>query len=590
MDLIKNIINYLDNNEIEKAYELIAENESELGENAEFINAKSVLCIKTGEYRTAVSLLKRAVEVDPENQDLYYNLSYAYEMLDEQSQIGQSKPDQEIIVKRYTKRISHDKDCELPSRAQSFASAIEDDAPLVSIILLAYNKLDYTKLCIDSIYKYTYDVDYELILVDNGSTDDTFEYFKSLPNRRIVRLEQNQGPVIGLNEGWKVARGKYIAGVCNDFIFTKNWLSNLVKCIESDEKIGMVSPGASSVSNLQQIDLEFTNEDEMQIKAAEYNVSDPTKWEERIRLLPCVLFVRREIIDYIGCNDPAFYYGEFADDDISFRIRRNGYKLIYCGDTYTYHFGSVTTEIEHNEKNSLQASREVFINKYGGVDPWKDVKYDLNFLSLIDTSKMDKCSKVKILAIDPRCGNTLVMAKNRFRKSRIFDVELYAYVQDPLYFEDLRTICTEVKCGGIDVLWQNFSSIEFDYILFDEAVNTYTDAFSLLKNGLPLLKNSGEALLSTINNNDINRLNLLLKAEDSFHDSIKNNLSIEKLVYWLDTNGYKTEKIIGENHILTAEDQKSAENIIDEVCLYNNKDNLKEKLLISRYLTKIYKA
>ena len=57
---------------------------------------------------------------------------------------------------------------------QNFANA------KVSITVLAYNRLEKTKRCIDSLLKYTKNIDYELILIDNGSTDDTFEYFKSL--------------------------------------------------------------------------------------------------------------------------------------------------------------------------------------------------------------------------------------------------------------------------------------------------------------------------------------------------------------------------------------------------------------------------
>ncbi len=57
-------------------------------------------------------------------------------------------------------------------------------SPLVSIVVLAYNQLEYTKQCIESISRYTSHIDYELITVDNGSSDGTREYFNGLPHAR----------------------------------------------------------------------------------------------------------------------------------------------------------------------------------------------------------------------------------------------------------------------------------------------------------------------------------------------------------------------------------------------------------------------
>ena len=74
------------------------------------------------------------------------------------------------------------------------------DDPLVSIYFQAYNHLeDYTKPAIEALFRYTKDIDYELILVDNGSTDGTFEYFKSLdhPRKRIYRITKNIGALYG---------------------------------------------------------------------------------------------------------------------------------------------------------------------------------------------------------------------------------------------------------------------------------------------------------------------------------------------------------------------------------------------------------
>ena len=232
----------------------------------------------------------------------------------------------------------------------------------VSIVLLAYNNINYTRDCVESIIKHTNNIDYELILVDNGSTDGTKEYFESIPNAKVIHLKYNIHLVKGFNIGLMAAEGKYSAAVCNDFIFTPNWLYNLILCIESDPTIGFVSPGATSISNMQQIDIPFNSKEEFEKEAERYNVSNSRKWEERVVLLPNVLCCPTALLDSIGYYDTRFYRGEFLDDDISFRIRRAGYKLIYCGDTITHHYGSLTTSIDH-QSNSLEEGRKTFYEK-----------------------------------------------------------------------------------------------------------------------------------------------------------------------------------------------------------------------------------
>lgn len=316
--------------------------------------------------------------------------------------------------------------------------------PIVSIVVLAYNKLDYTKLCVNSILNYTKDVDYELILVDNGSTDATLAYFKSVPGATVVHIERNLGVVKGFNMGMMVARGRYTAAVCNDFIFTHRWLSNLLLCLKADKRIGYVSPGATNISNLQQIDYKFTDEASFHAFAEGFNRSNPAKWEERVVLLPNVLCCPTALLDRIGYYDTRYYYGEFADDDISFRIRRAGYRLVYCADTVTHHFGSVTTTVDHRTNNSLAKGRRQFTERYG-LDAWVDARMSQASIA-VDYSRFDTVRSV--LGIGVRCGASLLHARNSILRRHGAAPAVTAFEADPKYGVDLKTVCDETFIGG----------------------------------------------------------------------------------------------------------------------------------------------
>lgn len=249
--------------------------------------------------------------------------------------------------------------------------------PEVTVFVVAYNRLEKTKRCVSSILKYTEGIDYELLLVDNGSEDETLEYFQSVPypRKRIIRITKNLGSQYALNLAMRSFSGRYFVQVTNDVVVTKNWLSNLLCCMESDPQTGMVTPGSSNISNLQEIPLTFSSYEEMQEKAAAYNQSDPWKWEQRLRLITIVLVIKRELIEQIGMIDRGFYH-DFSDDDFSVRVRRAGYKLMLCLDTFVHH----DHDFRHGEDKdmqkfrcSLEKGRKNFFDKYHGLDSWDDM-------------------------------------------------------------------------------------------------------------------------------------------------------------------------------------------------------------------------
>lgn len=106
----------------------------------------------------------------------------------------------------------------------------------VSIIVTAYNEKDYISRCINSLLKQTYK-ESEIIIIDNGSSDNTFEIAKKL-GVKVFRIEKNLGPGGGRNFGAKKAKGEILVFVDADMTFDKNFVKILVKPILSGKEIG----------------------------------------------------------------------------------------------------------------------------------------------------------------------------------------------------------------------------------------------------------------------------------------------------------------------------------------------------------------
>lgn len=361
-------------------------------------------------------------------------------------------------------------------------------SPLVTIVVLAYNHLSYTKQCIESLYKYTSHIDFELITINNGSTDGTEEYFNSLPNTKKISFPNNLGVDKAINFGFRAARGKYTLNLSNDIVVTYRWLDNLLTCIESDEQIGMVAPVCNASSNHQQVVLNYTSLEEMQRLAKEYNVSNYKLWEERLKLVTYTCLFRTDVQKAMGGFDEDFNPGAYDDDAISFRIRRAGYKLILAKDTFVHHFGSITFNAEYAKNNLAQRNRQLFYQKFG-VNSWQACYIDFNVLNLLDFNGQ---RDVNILGIGLSYGSTLLQIKNICKRHGSDNIRLFYLSEQENNLTDLKTACEYCIHTDTGNLFSYFGNRLYDYIVVESESDKLKNLETLFMTISELLKAGGQ--------------------------------------------------------------------------------------------------
>ncbi|WP_339323798.1 glycosyltransferase family 2 protein [Paenibacillus sp. FSL W8-0194] len=235
---------------------------------------------------------------------------------------------------------------------------------LTSIIIPTFNGLDMLVSCIESIREYT-DVPYEIIVVDNASTDGTDEYCVR-EGVVFISLPANEGFPKACNLGMKAARGEYLLLLNNDVTVTKNWLGNLLAAADSRPDIGLVGPVTNEASGIQKVEIAFQDLSEFQRIAFENNRPDPGRWLEVKRIIGMCLLIKREVVNRIGYFDEAFSPGHYEDDDYCHRARLAGYRLLICRDVLVHHRGSVS--FRQAQPEQLQALIErnyrLFIEKW----------------------------------------------------------------------------------------------------------------------------------------------------------------------------------------------------------------------------------
>lgn len=359
-----------------------------------------------------------------------------------------------------------------------------------SIVILTFNKLEYTQRCIASIRQFTTPATFEIIVVDNNSTDGTVRWLESQKDLTVVFNKENHGFPKGCNQGMKLASGDDVLLLNNDTIVTANWLDNLKKCLYSSPDIGAVGPVTNNCSYYQTISVDYKSVDEMHEFAKKHNSSNHFLWEERLKLIGFCLLVKKDVIKQIGLLDEVFSPGNFEDDDYCVRMRRAGYRLFLCKDTFIHHFGSVSFADNSGWfSDLLKANRDKFRVKWG-FDPAYSMFIRHEIVNLMD-SRRDY--GIKVLEIGCACGATLLQIKNIYKNAKLYGIELSEHAAVD------AGLIAEVSAVNIETSELSYPHEFFDFIIMADVLEHLENPWTVLERIRKYLKSDGKILASVPN-------------------------------------------------------------------------------------------
>lgn len=391
-----------------------------------------------------------------------------------------------------------------------------------SIIILTYNNLDKTRDCIESIRKYTDKNSYEIIVVDNNSTDDTKLFLEEQDDIKVIFNESNVGFPMGCNIGIANAEETYdILLLNNDTIVTKNWLSNLKKCLYSDEKIGAVGAVSNNGANLQEVDFTYNNFDEMQNLASKNNISDVKKWEEKVCLIGYCLLIKREVMDQLNGLDEGYTPGYIEDNDLSLNIIKLGYRLMLCHDSFIHHYLGTSFRKDEDKFNKIILKNRDYFEKKWNFNVFAFDITKNNSIFLADSPN-------DVLDYNCGIGTSLLRIKYLFPNAKIIGLE-----KDVFKREIAEHFGTIVK--DLDELNQ-----KFDTIFIGNALETEEKPLYFIHNLKKYLKEDGVIIGEISNIASLKNIMLLLDNEWYYHNFTKqNHFTRRDLQTMFDKEGYK---------------------------------------------------
>jgi GT2 family glycosyltransferase len=235
-------------------------------------------------------------------------------------------------------------------------STAATDGALVSVVILALNKREYTERCLDGLLRSIHRP-FEVIVVDNGSTDGTpgmLQQYAAEGERRgapfkLIFNDTNRGASTARNQGIDAASGDYVAFLDNDVVVrTLTWMERMIDAFREDPRVGIICPklvypfppmliqcAGAEVSPTGRVN--FIGRGEPR-DLPQHNRSRPVQCA-----ISAAWMVRRQVIREAGYFDEIYNPVQYEDIDYCYRARHLGHKVLYLASVEMYHFENVTT-------------------------------------------------------------------------------------------------------------------------------------------------------------------------------------------------------------------------------------------------------
>jgi glycosyltransferase involved in cell wall biosynthesis len=223
--------------------------------------------------------------------------------------------------------------------------AVPSPGPLASIVIPLFNKVEYTEQCLEALISNTPEDLYEVILVDNASSDGTAELLASLEGDvQVIRNPENMGFARACNQGAALARGQYVIVLNNDTLPQPGWLEALIAEADADPSVGLVGckllyPDTGKVQHagIGWID----GLPDHPFRHADAQAPEVNQVRDLDMVTGACMLIRRDVFERVGGFDDGFLNGA-EDIDLCLQVRRAGYRVRYTPESVLFHHEGVS--------------------------------------------------------------------------------------------------------------------------------------------------------------------------------------------------------------------------------------------------------
>ena len=351
----------------------------------------------------------------------------------------------------------------VPTRPIEFPVHEEVD---VSIIIPVFNQLRFTQACLASLQEHPGTERFEVIIVDDCSTDETAEAIPQIPGVVFLRNEKNSGFIASCNRGAETARGRYLVFLNNDTLVTPGWLSALVNTFAEQPRTGIVGSKLVYPDGRLQEAGGIIWRDASGWNFGKFDDAEKPEYNYLREVDYCsaaALMIPKSLFASMGGFDSRYAPAYYEDTDLCFKVRAAGYKVLYQPLSEVIHYEGATggTDLSSGTKKHQDINRSTFAETWVNELMAKPVNGDVAFL------RQPPPGRKSILVID----HHLPMPDRDSGSLRMFQIlkllrdlgHRVTFIPDNL--ADISPYTGELQKRGIEVVYHPYVKKVRDYLI-----------------------------------------------------------------------------------------------------------------------------
>lgn len=234
--------------------------------------------------------------------------------------------------------------------------------PSISIIVPVHGQAAVLERCLSSLDKLQ-DLWHEVLVVDNASTDRAKHIVRAYPWAKLLENETNLGFAAACNQGYENSTGEIVLFLNSDTVMPRAGLIRLIESLAESQSIAAAGPLSNNCGHFQQTAISYSDRNQLDLFADDF-AHRPQQDIDTDMLSGFCLAVRRNVLAEVGGFDERFGVGLFEDNDLCYRIRRVGYRMVVSARSFVHHEGSASLSHMKDTGKLFEANRIKFERKW----------------------------------------------------------------------------------------------------------------------------------------------------------------------------------------------------------------------------------
>ncbi len=479
------IYELINSGEFDEAHRLITGNLKteiqNLKGDAEYCVLAATACMQKEDYQRAFDIITIGLLADNKNYELYLTLGEYYS----KTNLNQA------LLCFYQALLFCDIEKDRAVIESNIENVVLQGASIrqVSVVIVTKNQSECLKKCLNSIVTTILPDLYEIVVIDNASTDGTTDWLSDIEGITYCRFDEDQGYTKACNSGIKLCNAyNDIFLLDADTMLIDNTFFYLMLGLYSSESVGAIGGVTNEYINHQKMKIEAGNLEDAIKEATTVNCPMQDALEKMLYVSDHAILISRSAIDKVGIFDDRFSPNQYEDKDFCVRVNMAGMSVLLCMNSYIFKFMDRGL-IYGDKKEVTDKNKEVFRSKWGcNIDYSTRARNEL-----IEFIKADHNKPIEVLELGCSMGSTLSRIKRIWPNAGVHGVE---YVDTVAH---IAASMNDIIQGDVETMEIPYAPEQFDYIICADVLEHLRDPAGTIKRFLPYLKENGHFIISLPN-------------------------------------------------------------------------------------------